>query len=155
MKFKNTKKTIKKAKPKKKAPQKVAKVVKTEEFPRNSRFITEDLRKVRLSSFFYPVLILLCLIIVSMIGFFGFGLIKSFNSFNKLESQRNQIISKINTWRSITDKYQGYKDGYLQLAVLEYQLQDFGNAKLYLNKALELDPNYKEAIEMKKVLKNY
>jgi tetratricopeptide (TPR) repeat protein len=82
-------------------------------------------------------------------------LIKSFNSFNKLESQRNQIISKINTWRSITDKYQGYKDGYLQLAVLEYQLQDFGNAKLYLNKALELDPNYKEAIEMKKVLKNY
>ena len=155
MKFKNTKKVIKKAKSKKKVPQKEVKVIKTEEFPRNSRFITEGLGKIRLSSFFYPVLILFCLIIAFMIGFFSFGLVKNFHSFNKLENQRNQIISKINTWESITDKYQGYKDGYLQLAVLEYQLQNFEKSKLYLRKALKLDPNYKEAIEMGKVLKNY
>ena len=98
---------------------------------------------------------LICLILLFLIVIFSFDLSKTLKEYSFQTSERARIEIQIKTWQSITDKYKGYKDGYLQLAVLEYRLGDFEKAKLYTNQALYLDPNYKDALGFLAKLKNY
>jgi len=98
---------------------------------------------------------LVCLIILFLIAYFSLDLSKTLKAYSYQSSERAKVESQIKTWQSITDKYKGYKDGYLQLAVLEYRLGEFEKAKNYTNQALSLDPGYKEALEFQKKLKNY
>ncbi|OGH05816.1 MAG: hypothetical protein A2W22_00760 [Candidatus Levybacteria bacterium RBG_16_35_11] len=102
-----------------------------------------------------PIVALAGLLIIFMITIFGFDLAKNLKTYSALNSERAKIQSQIKTWQSITEKFKGYKDGYLQLAVLEYRLGEFEKSKTYLDKALYLDPTYKEALELQKKLKNY
>jgi tetratricopeptide (TPR) repeat protein len=62
--------------------------------------------------------------------------------------------SKINFWQSIADKYEGYKDAYFQMAVLDYQLGNLQKAKSENKKALSLDPNFTDAQKLEVVLEN-
>ena len=48
-------------------------------------------------------------------------------------------------WKSVTSKYKDYRDPYLRLAVLEYALGNSDAAKQYVQKALEIDPEYENA----------
>jgi len=66
--------------------------------------------------------------------------------------QRQQIQDKINFWQSIADKYEGYKDAYFQMAILDYNLGNFKKAKLDDQKALTLDPNFEDAKNLNAVL---
>ena len=53
---------------------------------------------------------------------------------------------------TLLEKNNDYRDGYLQLAILEYKLRDYSKAQLYLGKALEIDPNFEKAKELGKAL---
>ena len=55
-------------------------------------------------------------------------------------------------WQGIVSKYKDYRDGYFQLAVLEYQLGNIQKAKLHLDEVLKLDPNFEKGRELGKVL---
>lgn len=74
---------------------------------------------------------------------------------NNLLVKRQNVQSQINFWNSVSQKYPGYKDAYFRMAVLEYQLGDFNSSKLYNNKALLLDPNFKDAKKLENLLSNY
>lgn len=98
---------------------------------------------------------LVCLVVLFLIVLFGIDLSKTIKTYSLQNAERAKTESQIKTWQSITEKYKGYKDGYLQLAILEYRLGEFEKAKSYLNQALYLDPSYKEALEFQKKLTNY
>ena len=65
----------------------------------------------------------------------------------KFYSDPNDIEKLIMAWEKIIEEKPGYRDGYLQLAYLYYQLYE--NEK---TKAIELDPNYQPARALKQLI---
>lgn len=72
----------------------------------------------------------------------------------KQAAKPEDIRRMIASWEKIISAKPNYRDGYLQLAVLYYQVFENEKAKENLEKALELDPNFKPAKEMEKILKD-
>jgi len=65
------------------------------------------------------------------------------------EWQKKKIIEeKILCWQKILKKYPGYRDIYLRLALLNWQINNKNQAKIYLQKAKELDPNFEKLKEI-------
>jgi tetratricopeptide (TPR) repeat protein len=83
---------------------------------------------------------------------------KSDTKLNELWQQKHYSDPKdirrlISGWEKIVEEKPNYRDGYLQLAILHYKLYENEKAKEYLDKALEIDPNYQPAQELEKLLK--
>lgn len=114
------------------------------EFPKIYRTITERLNSTKIG------LILFILIIAIVIS--GLDLYKNLQNKQKIDQERQEIISEIKFWQGVASKYQGYRDAYYQLAVLEYRLKDFDKAKFYLKKVLVLDPNFEEGRRLHRFL---
>lgn len=76
-----------------------------------------------------------------------------FNELQKLKNEREKIIFEINHWEKVVTNYKDYRDAYFKLAVLEYQLGESEKSKNYLNKALELDPNFEKGRELERILR--
>lgn len=71
------------------------------------------------------------------------------------EKQANdpQDIKKlILLWEEIVSQKPNYRDGYLQLAVLNYKVFEEKKAQESLKKALLIDPNFAPALELKKII---
>lgn len=52
-----------------------------------------------------------------------------------------RLENEVAYWQSVVAKFTDYRDAYLQLSALTYQLNRLDEAKQYLQKALDLDPN--------------
>ncbi len=132
------------------------------QFPKIYRFITERKLwvKIKKSSFSLSnqskltkikwifsivFLFLTTIILISAILFFTVNLYDNLVVFNKVNSERQQIQSQINFWKSIANKYDGYKDAYFKIALLEYKLGNIKSSQEYNKKALLLDPNFEDA----------
>ena len=72
----------------------------------------------------------------------------------KYYSDPEDIRRLIAAWEKIIEEKPNYRDGYLQLAILHYKLYENEKAKEYLQKALDLDPNYEPTRELERIL-NY
>lgn len=70
----------------------------------------------------------------------------------KYYSDPEDIKKLIAAWEKIIEEKPNYRDGYLQLAYLHYRLYENERAKEYLEKAIELDPNYEPTKELEKLL---
>lgn len=58
-----------------------------------------------------------------------------------------KVTTELAKWKKIVEDKPDYRDGWYQIAVLEWRLSDTESAKNSLIKSLELDPNYKPAKE--------
>jgi tetratricopeptide (TPR) repeat protein len=141
------------------------------QFPNISRFITErevfkklpklTIRpswqaKLNKTLHFSKIFIMVAVIVglVSGIVIFSLRVYQYYTNVQKVIVQRQQIQSKINFWQSIAEKYEGYKDAYFQMAILDYSLGNFAKAKAENKKALALDPNFTDAQKLEVVLEN-
>jgi tetratricopeptide (TPR) repeat protein len=68
-------------------------------------------------------------------------------------SDPKDIRRLISAWEKIVQEKPNYRDGWLQLAILHYKLYENEKARQYLQKALELDPNFEPAKELEKIFK--
>lgn len=93
------------------------------------------------------------LAVMGIIAYLSFNFYQNFNTYQKVSSERTKIVSQINTWQNIVKKYKDFKDGYLQIALLEYRLGNYDKARFYCDKALLLDPEYSDAIELNRKLR--
>jgi hypothetical protein len=130
-----------------------------QQFPNIFRIIPESnlVKKIFKSKhlFYITSAFVLCVSLIFLVGIVVVG-INIYNNVKTVTSeigQRQEIQNKINFWQSIADKYQGYKDAYFQIAVLEYNLGDLEKAKQANTKALILDPNFEEAKKLGELLK--
>jgi tetratricopeptide (TPR) repeat protein len=141
------------------------------QFPNIYRTITEwgafkKLSKLTISSsnkaklneiwFFSKIFILLVVLVglISGIVVFSFRTYQYYSNAQKIIVQREQIQSKINFWQSIADKYDGFRDAYFQMAILDYSLGNLPKAKSENKKALSLDPNFIDAQKLEVILEN-
>lgn len=91
-------------------------------------------------------------VIFFILGASIFALYDSYQKKQAIDKKRKEINNEISYWKSIVDKYKDYRDGYFQLAILEYRLKDFNKSKFYLDKALALDPNFEKGRVLEKAL---
>jgi hypothetical protein len=121
------------------------------QFPNIFRIIPESklfeqvLKSKPLFYFFSGFMVIVSIMLVLTIVIFGVELNSNLKILIKVTNQREELKAKINFWQSITDKYEGYKDAYFQIAVSEYRLGDLRRAKQANIKALLLDPNFEDA----------
>lgn len=91
-------------------------------------------------------------VLVIVIVVVGLNLYKVISQKQKIDRERQEVISKIQYWQDITNKYKDYRDGYFQLSILEYRLGNFSKSRLYLQKALDLDPNFEQGRKFEQIL---
>lgn len=118
-------------------------------FPSIPRIITE--RAYFYLSFFLSFVVIIALVILISAVIFDFA--RNFVSFQKIYVQRQDLLGKINFWNSIAEKYSGYPDAYFNIALLYYKLEDFGNARKFLQQTLILNPDYNNASKLDGFLK--
>lgn len=111
-------------------------------FPNIIRIITEK----------YFLGLIVSFVLVVILAIVGLDLYKDVLEQKKIEAERKEIISKIEYWQGIVDKYKDYRDAYFQLAILEYRVKNFDKSKFYLDKSLAIDPNFEKGRELEKVL---
>jgi tetratricopeptide (TPR) repeat protein len=131
---KTTKKTVK-AKPKK--------------LPSNSRKIPERLNSDEVIFLVGTVAVMLAIFVVSL------DLYTTFEKQKSLASEKAKIVSEVHFWESQLRDKPNYRDGYFSLALLNYRLKDMEKSRENLNKALDLDPNFKEGRELEKILDSF
>ena len=59
-----------------------------------------------------------------------------------VRNDRQKVANEIMHWKKIAEKYIGYRDVYYRIAFLEYTQGNFEEAKKYVEKALQVDPNF-------------
>ena len=116
------------------------------QFPSNSRSIPERIISptngfIFLVCFFSGVLLMVLLMQENTIRL-------NFAYLQTLTAERSEVQKQVHQWQQVVTKYPDYRDGYFQLAVLEYQLGDTTRARVYDEKALELDPNFQSGKEL-------
>lgn len=118
-------------------------------FPKNTRFITE-----RFHNRIVILVGLLSVVLLIMISFVGWDLYKNIQEKKRIEIERQQIISEIDFWQTVSKKYKGYRDAYFKLAVLEYKLGNDAKSQFYLSKTFALDPNFAKGRALEKSLES-
>ncbi len=120
------------------------KIGKKLKFPSISRLIT-DAR---------PLMLVILILIVISVGLQAYILYKNVEDFKKVDREKKELISQIDYWKGIVNKYKDYRDVYFKLAVLEYEIGDIQSSKNYLEKSFSLDPNFEEGKKLEKILSN-
>lgn len=78
----------------------------------------------------------------------GMALNTSLNTLKQESAKRQQLVAKLHTWELVSDTYPGYRDAYIQLATLAYELGDKNQALSYIEKAQQLDPNSDVVVQL-------
>lgn len=106
-------------------------------FPSNYRIIT---------------VIVLSLVLIALISLISLDFYKNFGEKQRVGEERQKLVSEILFWQGIIAKHKDYRDAYFKLASLEYQLKNFNQARKYLQKVLEIDPNFEVGRRLEKLL---
>ncbi len=105
-------------------------------FPRIFRFITEHWKLISVS--FVSGLILIA------IGLQAFSLYTNIQKENKAKYEHQKTLSELSYWKSALGKYQDSRDVYYKIATIEYRLGNIDESRVYLRKALQIDPNFEQ-----------
>lgn len=133
------KKFYKKAKPK----------AEKKKLPSNYRKITEIIH----SDHFVFLAGLICLLIAIIIV--SINLIENIKLRSQYEAEKKNAAIGLVFWNNQIKEKPNYRDAYFSLALIYYQIKDFKNSSEYLQKAMEIDPNFKEGKELGEILKSY
>lgn len=71
---------------------------------------------------------------------------------SSLKNEPTRLLSQRNAWIGIIKQYPGYRDAYLQLGALYYQLKNIDRAEEAVNKAIEIDPNSEVGQRLKTII---
>ena len=96
--------------------------------------------------------IFITILLLFGVSIFTIKLYQEIGLYSAIVNQRQVMQKKINFWQSFTQKYDGYKDAYFQIALLEYQLGNFEKAREYNKQALLLDPGFDDAKSLRVLL---
>lgn len=125
------------------------KQAKSNKLPKISRFFTESKNKSSWNDKKYLVY-MFTFVFFAFLLFMGIDIRQKTIIANNLDLERQQIIRDIKKWENIVRDYEDYRDGYLQLALLEYKLGNSEKAKRYLEVVFEIDPNSVDGRELEK-----
>lgn len=135
LKFKNTKKVIKKGKSEKHPKS-----------PKNYRIIPESWNKDEIAFFAGAVFILIAIIAVT------YDLFVNLRQENNLANKKIELTRQELFWKDQVKTHPDFRDAFFSLALVEYQLNNLEDARNNLEKAMMLDPNFKEGKDLEEKL---
>lgn len=109
-----------------------------------TRFVREE--KVLLVAFFLGLGLFAAVVIASL------GLYHSLALQKQVRAEREKVVYQLSFWEQVVRVHPDYRDGYFMLAVLHQRMGHSERSKLYLKKAMELDPSFSEGKELEKIL---
>ena len=115
-------------------------------FPSNYRNIPEKLNRDEVVFFVGFVSILVAILIVTADLYSNFAKQKS------LSDEKIRVLNEVAFWQSEVKVRPDYRDAYLNLALLNFQLKNFEESRKNLDRSLKLDPNFKEGRELERLL---
>lgn len=99
---------------------------------------------------------IVALLIVSIVLFqtilFAHFLYRDYMDLQVRQAQKNEIEAEIVKWKEVARERPDYRDAYFELALLNYRLERFAQARFYLRKVFELDPNFEAGRELEKAI---
>lgn len=127
------------------------------QFPNIYRIITErtDIKKILLvlKQIFLSALIVGLLIFILVFLYISYT---NFEKLSKISAEKLDLEAKVKVWEDITKKYPGHKEAYFQTGLIYYRLKNYESAKIYVDKAIFVDPDYEDAKKLKKLIgENY
>lgn len=91
---------------------------------------------------------LVCLVLIGAIGWSGYQLQQTIEKLNHARIQRLVTMKELAYWQKVVKEHKDYRDGYIKLSVLSYALGEKSLAKMYIAKAIQIDPYYRESQEI-------
>lgn len=82
----------------------------------------------------------------------GLDLNKNLLEKQRINQEKEKILSEIKFWQDISQKYKGYRDAYFKLALLEYKMGNIDKSRNYLKTTFDLDPNFEKGRELEKLI---
>ncbi len=119
---------------------------KAEKLPSNYRNIPEKLNADRVV---FLVGFLSVLIAISLISI---DIYTNFEKQKELTNEKFRVLREVSFWENEIKVRPGFRDGYMQLALLNFQLKNFNESRENLDKALVLDPNFEKGRELERLL---
>ena len=116
------------------------------QFPRISRFIPDSAAfniSISIAKIFMLSLISVFLVYVTVKQ--ARILQRNREYLNKIVIRRESVEKELVFWKKISSKYNNYTDVNLKIAELEYRLGNFQTSNVFIEKALALNPDMKEA----------
>ncbi len=124
---------------------------KTKKTPRiysaNSRVVLKFFKKHQFWRESWNVVGIFLLIII------GINMYYLMHVITKENTARQATEAKLAEWSRVVATHSGYRDAYVQMAVLAYTLGDKNKAYEYISKAIALDPNNETAIQLEAEIK--
>lgn len=117
-------------------------------FPSIYRFITELPGVKHIFRHKIAVFMLVCLVLIGAIGWSGYQLQQTIEKLNHARIQRLVTMKELAYWQKVVKEHKDYRDGYIKLSVLSYALGEKSLAKMYIAKAIQIDPYYRESQEI-------
>ncbi|MBI2034505.1 MAG: hypothetical protein HYT11_02110 [Candidatus Levybacteria bacterium] len=90
------------------------------------------------------------LLVLFLIGLYDYQLDKS--RLAMAQGKKEELLKQRNYWQQVVGDHKGYRDGYYMLAVSEFRLNNKNEARVNIEKALELDPLFEQGKRFKEKL---
>lgn len=132
-------------------PVQPLKKLKKGKFPKIPRFIPEAIHK---KEFLYAKILLFSIIttvLLVMIILRSYDIFRSTQAIRQSALKSKELVSEMHYWQKVVASHPGYRDADFRLAVLAYQLGDKNQAREYLGKSLQIDPDFKAGRDFAKV----
>jgi len=118
----------------------------SQKLPSNYRNIPEALNADRVVFFVGFLSVLIAISLISL------DIYSNFEKQKDLNNEKFKVLREVSFWENETKVRPNFRDGYMQLAILNFQLKNFTVARQELDKALFLDPNFEKGRELERLL---
>lgn len=92
--------------------------------------------------------LLLSMVLLNII--LAVALFMTYDHVLQLEQQQEEVKLRLQYWEDVVGKHPNYPDAYYNAAVYSLRIEDRDRAAQYLEKALEYDPYFVKALELKR-----
>lgn len=116
------------------------------ELPSNYRNIPEKLNADKTVFLVGGVSILVAILLIA------FDIRLNFEKQKKLTNEKFKVLREVSFWEREVEIHPDYRDAYMSLALLNFQLKNFTESRSNLEKALGIDPNFEKGRELERLL---
>lgn len=96
--------------------------------------------------------IIAAVVFLGMVIYAGVQVSVSLQAYRQAKGERDRVVYELSFWEQVLRIHPDYRDAYFKVALLRYQLGDPVSSKGYLQKAMEIDPNFEEGKKLKEML---
>ena len=89
---------------------------------------------------------------IALLVLLAWGMFHSLQMLQEQNQKRELLEAQLHKWEGVVRTYPAYRDGYLHIAAVAYELGNTSQAQDALHTALTLDPNNEIALQLEEII---